>query len=106
MIRSGLAKFEKYEFVAIKGAKEGTKVTVCKWATYQDIGQGKGQGKGQDGGKRGATNNNEKNEEELKKERYRVCFDEFWNLYPKKKGKRPGKDISKERMWTKIKEVD
>ena len=70
MIRNALNKFEKYEFVAIErsreGANDGTKLTVCKWDSYQDTGQSKGQGngqsKGQSRGNRGATNKNDNNE--------------------------------------------
>jgi len=95
-IRNALAKFKKFGFVAIEGASDGTKLTVCKWDSYQRIEDegGKPSGKqgasdGQAMGKAGATNKNDKNEKELKEGEEQPAEPENFNcenfieLYPK-----------------------
>lgn len=69
MVRTGLKKLEKWEFLAHEGAKTGSKICIINWATYQTletlegIEEGKiGADKGQEEGKIGATNKNVKNE--------------------------------------------
>ena len=59
-VRKCLIKFQKYEFLAYKGAKTGTLVTITNWESYQSNNK-KGHTKGQDKGKIRATNKNDKN---------------------------------------------
>ena len=77
-VRNAIAKFQKLGFLGIKGASDGTKVTICNWDNYQGNGAEGGQAKGQEGGKRGASNNKDKNDK-------KIIFDEFRKQYPGKK---------------------
>ena len=94
-IRIALDKLVRTKEVAIKGANNGTMITICNYDSYQGFEETEGQTVGQDNGKRkgkrGATTNNDKNDLTMKEDNKinTSCFsfDEFWNLYDKKVGK-------------------
>lgn len=60
-IRIALSKLKKTGEIDIKGASNGTMITICKYDTYQLVLETEGQAKGQTRGKRGATNKKDKN---------------------------------------------
>ena len=105
-IRNALAKFKKFGFVAIEGASDGTKLTVCKWDSYQRIEDERGKPSGKQGasdgqamGKAGATNKNYKNEKELKEgeEPPENLWETWWNLYDIKQD-----EMKAQVYWSKI----
>lgn len=60
-IRIALSKLKNTGEIDIKGASNGTMITICKYDTYQLVLETEGQAKGQTRGKRGATNKKDKN---------------------------------------------
>lgn len=81
MIRNALIKFEKYDFLANKGAMTGRLITIVNWEQYQlqeKRGAKIGAKQGQSRGKAGASNKNVKNDKKVKNTIYRVVFD-CWN---------------------------
>tara|TARA_R110002020_G_scaffold244153_2_gene457689 strand:+ start:673 stop:1383 length:711 start_codon:yes stop_codon:yes gene_type:complete len=72
-IRNSLKKLQKTQDLVIQGANNGTMVTLCNYATYQDVDKTKGEQKGKRGanegrtkGKQRATNNNVNNDNNVK----------------------------------------
>jgi len=104
--RNSLKKLESTNEISIKGASNGTMVTVCKYDSYQDIKEDndeqmgeRGANEGQTRGKRGATNKNDKknkNEKERKKyfdsEKLNSLFEDF--IDHRKQMKKPMTDRS------------
>lgn len=60
-IRIALSKLKKTGEIDIKGASNGTMITICKYDTYQLVLEAEGRATGQTKGKRRATNKNDKN---------------------------------------------
>ena len=93
-VRSSLAKFEKYGFLANESAKTGRLITIANWAKYQgnDDEVAKQEAKRwQRGGKEVATNKNVKNVENINTRANSTLesdFEKLWKLYPKKIGKK------------------
>ncbi len=113
MIRTALKKLEKWGFLADKGAKTGRLITIINWDSYQNVETDKGKATGrkrakvgQSKGKEGAANKNEKNNKELKENIYTRFSEKFWELYPKRNGKKLGKGDCFEYIKTKIDERD
>lgn len=95
-IRIALDKLIKTKEVAIKGASNGTMITICNYDSYQGFEeaewQTEGQAKGKPKGKRGATTKEYKEEKEIKETKEEIkytclTFEDFWDLYDKKVGK-------------------
>ncbi|WP_167607622.1 hypothetical protein [Maribellus sediminis] len=81
-IRNSLSKLEKSGTISIERANRFSIVTICNWALYQSQVKAKGPAKGPSEGQQRATVI-----EEYKKNTYNM-FDQFWNLYDKKTGKK------------------
>ena len=64
-IRIAMDKLIKTKEVVIKGANNGTMITICKYNSYQSNEETKGQTKRQTKGEQRATNKNDKNDKEL-----------------------------------------
>jgi predicted transcriptional regulator len=104
--RNSLKKLESTNEISIKGASNGTMITVCKYDSYQDIKEDKGERKGkqkanegQTKGEQWATNkndNNTNNEKEIKKyfedEKLNTMFEDF--IEHRKQMKKPMTDRS------------
>lgn len=118
--RNCLEKLKKYQKVDIKQDSKYSIITVVNWKEYQEIGQQIGQqvdNKWTTGGQQVDTDNNDNNDKNVNKEKeiYNkekensetlALFDEFWKLYPRRKGRKVGKAECLEFWKTKVKEVD
>ena len=104
-IRISLEKLKKTKNIVIKGASNGTMITICNYDSYQSNseteGQAKGRTKGQTMGERGATTKNEKNEKNEKEQYTCFSFDDFWTMYAKSSDKSKCKS-----KYDKIEEAD
>jgi len=87
-IRISLDKLIRTNEVVVKGASNGTMITICKYDIYQGNSEAEGQTKGKPKGRQRATN---KEEEERKEEKEKIntvfSFEDFWKRYPTKNGK-------------------
>ena len=103
-IRTILGKLKGKE-LEVRSDSQRTVIQVVKYDDYQ-IGASEGQANGQSKGKQRATTKNEKNENnkennDLELDLSIFPFDDFWNMYDKKK------DRAKcEKLYKKINEVD
>jgi hypothetical protein len=84
-IRIAMGKLKKTGEIDLKGASNGTMITICKYETYQTPDEDEGQATGQTKGKRRATNKNDKNKEiDIWKNDFSVyqreCAEEFTRL--------------------------
>jgi len=91
-VRTALLKLEKWHFLTNKSTKTGRLITIINWDTYQGCldDTNKDTNKQltkhqQSSNKELTANNNDKNE---KNEKNIEMFNQFWNLYPVKKGKK------------------
>lgn len=89
-VRTALAKFKKYEFLANEPTKTGRLITIVNWGIYQ--GEEKKPAKqpandGQRGGNEVAANKNDKNDKKKNYGDLERNFDLLWKLYPRKMGK-------------------
>lgn len=107
-VRYALKVLQEDEFLVIdypQGAQRGHRITICKYDTYQAKKEAKGtdgsSGGSSAGSSGGTTNNNENNGDNENNENSEGApankntasrFEEFWQVYPKKKGKKPCQD--------------
>jgi hypothetical protein len=80
-IRVALANLQKLDFLAIKGAKRGTLITIMNWETYQSFAEGEGHQRGQAGAKRGPTEGQEQEcKNEIMEEKTKRRSVDPWNF--------------------------
>lgn len=82
-IRCSLDKLKNSENVAIKGASDGTMISVCNYDSYQDLQKPKGEQKGKRGANEGQQLKNDKNDKEiylynLREKFLEITSDEDW----------------------------
>jgi hypothetical protein len=107
-IRTALEKLEKWEFLTNKSTKTGRQIKILKWEVYQkkDEETDKQLTKNrQRTDKELTTNKNNKNVKNYNNI-YTDFFKKFWEIYPKRNGKKVGKKETWEYFKDKIKEED
>jgi len=108
-VRNRMEKLKNLKKVDIQADSHYSVITILNWEIYQGKGQAKGQA--QDNQRTGTgqaedTYNNDKKGKNDKKEQIGdKDFNNFWELYPKRKGMKVGKKQCQE-FWKKIKEED
>lgn len=100
-VRSSLERFKKLQFLTYQATKAGRVISICNWQSYQHIEKGTQQRKEQTGNKGATTIKNVEEGKEDKKNNNIALFEEFWNLYGKKEGKK--QCMSK---WGKLPQAD
>ncbi len=83
-IRNIIALLVRWQDLAIQADTHYSIITVLNYDTYQDINTYRRTGKRTTKGQPKDTNNNDKNDNKL----YICGFDEFWKVYPARKGRK------------------
>jgi DNA replication protein DnaD len=86
-IRTALNKLKTWQFLTNKSTKTGRLITVLSWDTYQGMHEEDQQSNQQTANKELTTNKNDKERKEI----YSRFFEERWQKYPVKDGKREAK---------------
>jgi len=86
---------EENDMIRLEKETVTTRITICKYDTYQQEGNASGNTKETEGKRRG---NKTGKKEEKKGETINIPFSEFWGLYDKKKGSK----TNAEKMWNNL----
>lgn len=92
-VRVVIQKLEKLGMVGKRGTSRGTILTICNYEDYQRKEKTKGEPKGNKGASRGRAKGDNINEDNKNNEENEDKFDQFWEIYPRKHGKKAAKKL-------------
>lgn len=86
-IRTILTRLKSTNELTIKSTSRFSVITICNYESYQNVKNEINQQTNQQTNQQSTTSKELKNIKENKNNTYSVCFETFWNRYPRKVGK-------------------